>query len=187
MKLGRRRARVPAETQHGQANGLAAELERLVAAPHVDVDLASLDRRARIEDRCRSRRSGCRASRSRRSSRAAGAPDPRRRCRPDGDAGGGRQPLAVRGRGERQPGARLRGRHDGRRAGGPAKRRFPRVEHRRLVERHEADRRNRRHDHLPPERPSDDHGALGIVEPMGRKSPGFRGLRSAISSAACGG
>ena len=48
-EAGRRRARVPAEAQHRQVNRLAAELQRLVAAPHVDVDLAPLDRRAGVQ------------------------------------------------------------------------------------------------------------------------------------------
>ena len=52
----RRRRGIPAEPQHGHVSRLAAEPQRLVAAPHVDVDLAALDLRTGVEDRCRCRR-----------------------------------------------------------------------------------------------------------------------------------
>ncbi len=52
----RRRRGIPAESQHRDVSRPAAEPQRLVAAPHVDVDLAALDLRSGVEDACRCRR-----------------------------------------------------------------------------------------------------------------------------------
>ena len=51
IRSGRAGARVPAESEDGDLHGAPAELQGLVAAPHVDVDVAALDRRAGVHDR----------------------------------------------------------------------------------------------------------------------------------------
>ena len=48
MSVGARGARIPSETQHRDLHVLAAELQRLVAAPHVEIEEAALHLRAGV-------------------------------------------------------------------------------------------------------------------------------------------
>ena len=82
MKLTVRRARVPAHAQHGQVNRPAAERQRLVAAPHVQIDLPALDCSVRYRGWCRRRCTSAAASRSRRRNRPAASRGRRPRRRP---------------------------------------------------------------------------------------------------------
>ena len=163
----------------------APELERLVAAPHVDVEFRTLDLGPCIEDRVDAVVARIRESIS--------TTDPSGRSADrGGDAGLNGEPAAVvrplqyavAVNDSLVPGSGG-GMTDVALAVPPV--RLLRVEHGRLVEANEADRRDCRHDHLPPERASDDHRRSRNCKtrPEIARSFGFSDLQ--ISPAACGG
>ena len=112
-------ARIPPEAEHREPDLSPAESQRIVAAPHVDVDFAPLHRRSGIDDRVDPVVLGSLRRRSPRSIHRQ-----QRRIR-GGDAGLGRHArrpspaLAVRGGGEGQAGARRRRAVHRSRASGP--------------------------------------------------------------------
>ena len=183
MKLGRRRPRVPAQAQHRQANRSAAR----TAAPRGSSTCRCRSRApgppGPYRGRCRCRRTACvgRVELDDRPDRQQ-LPDRRRRRRlwtatPAAVVSPLQYAVAVNA--SRAPGSGG-GMTEVALAVPPAPRPASRASSPRRATR--SHRRNRRHDRLPPERPSDDH-ALEIVDPWGRNRPVFEVVRSAISPA----
>ena len=142
--LGRGRGallRIPSEAENRDPHVAAAEGQRLVAAPHVEVDLAAAAPRGRCPSPSRSRCSDRPGSRRESRCRAAAAPDRRRpsrcapRCRPRSS-----RPCSTR---SRRSGTRCRG------AAVPVRRRCPPASSRaRSDDEHEHhQQRRRRHRH----------------------------------------
>ena len=132
-----------------------AELQRFVAAPHVDVDVAALDRRAGIHDGVDAvvplAQSIDLDDRADRQQVGVGGGDPG----PDVHPGRGRRSLAVGGGGEPEPGAWRRERRrfaELRLPGGVA-----RIENRHLVQQGERDGRHGGRDDLAPDRARQKH------------------------------